>query len=308
METAAPCNTMTRKFAGLLTRMFVRPFELQKPPSKKVAIVVPLSSRPGLQEEEEISLRQLVHHLGPYEKFLMMPEGMDLEIEGFKAQVYPRKYFGSAAAHGKLLGSRSLYRDFLDYEYIFFYHLDSLVFRDELMEWCDKDIDYIGPPWINCEDSPWVDRPRVGNGGFTLLRVDSAMKALTNRYLMKPTTYWFDLFTSHAPACLIAGLGKLEAKFPNWRMVGTLMREWREMEDPASVNRHNDVFWADMAVMYEPGFKVASLEDGLKFAFEVSPRTCLEMNGGEMPFGCHAWARYDRAFWEPFLVACDGEA
>ena len=279
---------MTRKFAGVLTRMFVSPFELQKPPSKKVAIVVPLSSRPGLQEEEEISLRQLVHHLGPYEKFLMMPEGMDLEIEGFKAQVYPRKYFGSAAAHGKLLGSRSLYRDFLDYEYIFFYHLDSLVFRDELMEWCDKDIDYIGPPWINCEDSPWVDRPRVGNGGFTLLRVDSAMKALTNRYLMKPTTYWFDLFTSHAPACLIAGLGKLEAKFPNWRMVGTLMREWREMEDPASVNRHNDVFWADMAVMYEPGFKVASLEDGLKFAFEVSPRTCLEMNGGEMPFGCHA--------------------
>ena len=48
---------------------------------------------------------------------------------------------------------------------------------------------------------------------------------------------------------------------------------------------------------------MASLEDGLRFAFEVSPRTCLDLNGGKMPFGCHAWARYDRSFWEPFIVS-----
>jgi hypothetical protein len=31
-----------------------------------------------------------------------------------------------------------------------------------------------------------------------------------------------------------------------------------------------------------------------------------ELNGHELPFGCHAWERYDRAFWEeqlPFLRA-----
>jgi hypothetical protein len=32
------------------------------------------------------------------------------------------------------------------------------------------------------------------------------------------------------------------------------------------------------------------------------------MNGGKMPFGCHAWARYDRDFWLPFLVSEEGAA
>jgi hypothetical protein len=291
----------------MLTRMFVRPFKRRRPPSKTVAIVVPMSSRPGLTEDERISMRHLLRYLGNYDKFLLMPEGVDWHYEGFRAMKYPAKYFGSAAAHGKLLWSRSLYRDFLDYEYIFFYHLDALVFSDQLGDWCSKGLDYIGPPWIQCEDSPWVDRPRVGNGGFTLLRVESALKALTNRYLAEPTAFWLDLFSSHAPPWSIRLLEKLEATFPNSKTVRSLMLEWRQMEDPAPHCRNNDIFWSDTAVTYLPEFKVASLEEGLSFAFEVSPRTCLEMNGGRMPFGCHAWARYDRAFWEPHLVPAEND-
>jgi hypothetical protein len=293
---------MKYQIAGLIAGLFVRPFNRSRPPSKTVAIVVPLTSRPGLTEDEKISMRQLLHHLGDYDKFLLMPEGVDWHYEGFRAMKYPAKYFGSAAAHGKLLGSRSLYRDFSDYEYIFFHHLDALAFSDQLEDWCRKGYDYIGPPWIKCDDSPWVDRPRVGNGGFTLLRVESALKALTNRYLAKPTAWWFDLFTFHSPPWLIRILEKLEERFPKSKTLRSLMREWREMEDPAPHNRNNDIFWSDMAVLYYPEFKVAPLEEGLSFAFEVSPRTCFEMNGGRMPFGCHAWARYDREFWTPHLV------
>ena len=296
---------MKRKLAALVTPLVVRPFRRARPASKTVAIVVPLSSRAELTEDERISLRQLVHHLGAHDKYFLMPDDMNFHVDGFGAKRYPRKYFGSAAAHGKLLASRSLYRDFLDYEYVFFHHLDALAFSDRLEEWCSKGLDYIGPPWIKCDDSPWVDRPRVGNGGFTLLRVESALKVLANRYLAKPTQFWFDLFTFHAPPWLIRRLGKLEERFPRSKVLGSLMREWRRMEDPAPHNLNNDIFWSDMAVTYLPEFKVASLEEGLDFAFEVSPRTCLEMNGGRMPFGCHAWARYDREFWEPHLVPAD---
>ena len=35
---------------------------------------------------------------------------------------------------------------------------------------------------------------------------------------------------------------------------------------------------------------------------EVSPRLCFERNHRQLPFGCHAWARYDGAFWEPHLL------
>ena len=36
------------------------------------------------------------------------------------------------------------YLNFKKYRYLLIYQLDALVFRDELLEWCSKEIDYIG--------------------------------------------------------------------------------------------------------------------------------------------------------------------
>ena len=301
-ETMSEAPTpFRRKIIRAVTSCFVKPYKRPRPATKKVAIIIPMSTRPDLTEEEEISKRQLLHFLGGYDKFLLVPEGLRFDFEGFQHIEFPNRFFGSAANHGKLLGTRAFYRAFLDYEFVFFYHFDSLVFSDQLADWCERDIDYIGPPWIKCEDSPWVDRPRVGNGGFTLLRVDAALKALTARYMERPSSYWFDLFTAYAPPWLVKVLERNEWFWPAKR----LMQEWREVHNPNAHNRNNDMFWSDFAKLFDPDFKVASLEDGLRFAFEVSPKTCLEMNGGRMPFGCHAWGRYDRAFWEPHLVRED---
>jgi hypothetical protein len=38
------------------------------------------------------------------------------------------------------------------------------------------------------------------------------------------------------------------------------------------------------------------------FSFEVAPRYCFKMNRERLPFGCHAWSKYDQEFWEPFLL------
>lgn len=302
IRTMEDSTLLRRKILKLAMKPFVRPYKRERPAIKKVAILVPMSARTELTEEERISMRQLLHHLPSHDKFLLAPEGMPMAFDGFRTMHFPRKYFGSAGAHGKMLGTRSFYRQFLDYEFVFFFHLDSLAFSDQLEKWCAAGVDYIGPPWICCEDSPWVDRPRVGNGGFTLLRVESAIKAITNRYLAKPSSFWFDLFTTSTPRSVIGWMEGIEKKFPDFWAVKRLLQEWREMENPAGHNRNNDVFWSDLAPYYLPDFKVATLEQGLEFAFEVSPRTCLEMNGGKMPFGCHAWPKYDRAFWEPHIV------
>lgn len=294
-----------RKLLGFATRCVVKPFVRRVPATKRVAILVPLSSRPHLTEEEQISMRQLLHHLGRYDIYLLAPEGLDISVSGCRTKWFPKKFFGSAAAHGKLLMHRFFYREFLDYEFVFFHHLDSLAFSDQLEEWCSTDIDYIGPPWIVCDDSPWVERPRVGNGGFTLLRVESAIKSITNFYLSEPSAYWFSRFTSYTPKWVVRGLKRLNQLIPGVWVIGRLLEEWDAMENPAPNNRNNDIFWSDQAVSYLPDFKVASLEEGLRFAFEVAPRKCLEMNGGKMPFGCHAWALWDREFWEPFIVSKD---
>ena len=300
--------TLKQRISLAVTRAFVRPFKAKLPPSKKVAIVVPLSFPSELSDDEKISLRQIRHYFGDYHKFMVAPEGVELDYPDFEIKRFPRRFFGSAAAHCRMLSLPAFYQEFSDYEFIFFHHLDSLAFSDQLPYWCDTDVDYIGPPFVKCSDSPWVTNPRVGNGGFTLLRVEKALKVLNNRHRSKPGAYWRDLFAWNATPSWISSLEKVRDFFPFSIIARRLLREWEETQDPAAVNRNSDIFWSDDAVRYLPDFKVATLEQGLRFAFEVSPKTCLEMNGGKMPFGCHAWARYDRDFWLPFLVSEEGAA
>jgi hypothetical protein len=78
-------------------------------------------------------------------------------------------------------------------------------------------------------------------------------------------------------------------------------------ENRALHSRNTEVVFSDKAIQFLPEFKVASLEDGLRFAFEAAPRQCFELTGGKMPSGCHAWGRYDRAFWESHLLGHDAE-
>jgi hypothetical protein len=65
---------------------------------------------------------------------------------------------------------------------------------------------------------------------------------------------------------------------------------------------HEDYFWAYEAGRYVKEFRIPQPSEALDFSFETAPRYCLAANSGRMPFGCHAWTKYDRAFWEPFLL------
>lgn len=63
-----------------------------------------------------------------------------------------------------------------------------------------------------------------------------------------------------------------------------------------SVNE--DVFFS-MANSDE--FKVAPVKTALEFSFETEVRKCFEKNGKKLPFGCHAWGKYDLRFWKPYI-------
>lgn len=287
---------------GLLTRLLMRPYQMKKPPSKTVAIVIPLSDRTELLPEEEVSMRHLIHFLGGYDKYLVAPPGLGVSRAGFELLQFHRKFFGSAAAHNRLLMWPGFYRAFEDYRYILIYHLDSLVLSDEIMNWCHAGSDYIGAPWLPCPDTPWVKEPRVGNGGFTLMKVESVLKVLHNRYRNKPATYWKDLLLRNRIRLrfLFRILEWLQPFFPHSRIVNRPLQDLRNSERPEICN--NDHFWSFRAQQYLPEFKVATVEEGLRFAFEAAPRRCFELTGGQMPFGCHAWTKFDRSFWEPHLL------
>lgn len=272
-------------------------------PTKDVAVMVPMPSA-ILSATEEVSMRHLRSHLGRYDKYLLMPKGQSVRIDGFEVMEVSGRYFGSAANHNRMLYRTEFWELFVGYEYVLMYHLDALVFSDQLSEWCGKGYDYIGAPFMVCSDSPWVKRERVGNGGFALYRIPAVLKVLWSRYAMEPGKYLED----HCWPVIDwqrRKLRPLRAAAPGWmrgRWSAPLQTRMRKLDHVEVNDVGNDTFWADEARRYDPDFRVAPVEDGLRFAFEVAPRDCWERNGRQLPFGCHAWTRYDRSFWEPHVI------
>ena len=267
----------------------------QKKPTKKVAILVPMSNREELYPDEEISLRHLEHHLGHYDKYLIVPQSSKIEIQNFHLAKFDESFFGSVLANTRLMLSHQLYERFLDYEFVLIYHLDALVFSDDLEKWCDAGWDYIGPPWLVCDDSPWVKEPGVGNGGFSLRNVRSCLRVLNSKaYSITPKAYWQKKYASKPIHQQLVNLPKRYFKY--------LHRFNNVQRETSRFRRNEDLFWGTRATTYVPEFKIAPVDVALKFAFEAIPRESLERTDGEMPFGCHAWPRYDREFWEPYLL------
>jgi hypothetical protein len=175
------------------------------------------------------------------------------------------------------------------------HHLDALAFSDELMDWCGTDVDYIGAPWVPNADAPeWMSRmmtePRVGSGGFALMKVDAVLTVLRERYRMDPAWYWAER--------LMDAVDEISPILPTWLLIKTRERLLRiKGKGPP-----NDIFWTFHAVKYLPTFRIADWKTGLRFAFNNSPRRSFELNERKLPFGCHGWPEYDRAFWEPYLI------
>jgi hypothetical protein len=248
--------------------------------------------------EEQISLRHLVHFLGDYDKFLVVPKGQQTKLPGFGIKPFDNKCFGSASAHSKLLLSPIFYETFMDYEFILIYHLDALVFSDQLSQWCEMDYDFIGPPWIKHPEAPYAGDPtyegKVGNGGFSLRKISSFLKVIySKKYFIHPSEYWDVAYGKKPNYIRYLNLPKKIVKY-----LGIRNNARWEM---SRYRRNEESFWANRANNYYPQFKIPSVEVALRFGFECVPKYCFQQNNYTLPFGCHAWHKYDRDFWEPYL-------
>ena len=266
---------------------------------KQVAVVVAHSNRPHITEAEEQSLKHLHHFLAPYDKYLIIPESLDFSLPGLDNVRFSDRYFGSVDAHRSLLFSTEYYQAFSSYEFVLSYHLDALVFSDELQYWCDTGYDFIGPPWISHKDAPYYGNSdyegKVGNGGFSLKRVSSFLKILeSGAFAVDPDEYWRTHFANRSLARrMLNWPKKLKMRSHRYNNVRWELDNW---------NRNEDLFVADRARHYYPDFTIAPVDVALRFGFESVPRYCYELTSRKLPFGCHAWERYDPEFWHPFLL------
>jgi Protein of unknown function (DUF5672) len=269
---------------------------------KTVVVVVPVYKE-RLTADEEISLRHLRHYLGDYPRYAFAPTTLNVPLAGFEIKRFHDKFFRNTSTYSMLLLSKDFYRAFSAYDYILVYQLDALVFSDRLSEWCTKGLDYVGAPWFRTPITAFVSEPRVGNGGLSLRRIGGFLKVLeSKRYAVDPQAYW-ESFCAARPrhARLLNLPRKYLKRLRAFNGVGWETSRWPSGKT-SPFGPNEDCFWSFEAVKYYPDFRIASVTEALRFAFEIEPRRCFEMNNGRLPFGCHGWAKYDRSFWEPYLL------
>lgn len=55
------------------------------------------------------------------------------------------------------------------------------------------------------------------------------------------------------------------------------------------------------AMFKEKGLNVAPLGIALQFSYEEQVDECFRLNGGKLPFGCHAWSKMNFETWRPYF-------
>ncbi len=262
-------------------------------PKKKVAIIIP-THKSSLNLDDLISLKHLKKNLNRYDRYFVIPKKINEKIyklNGYKFVKFANEYFESWRGYNTLLLTKEFYEKFTNYEYILIYQLDVVVFSDQLKFWCDKGYDYIAPPWFRPIIGYLTHKkgfpPSGGNGGFSLRKVQSALNVLENSEM---------LVKRRSINENIRKLWLLQAIF-----TGKSHKIW--LNAPANEYPFaEDGFWSLEAPKYMKGYKVADFKTALKFGFERFPRRCFMLNNNKLPFGAHAWKKYDEDFWKPFLL------
>lgn len=250
----------------------------------RVAIVVPLYKR-QLSCYEKISLKVLDRVLSQYPKIIVKPASLDIQFSDWEVVDFGDYFFKSRTHYSQLLLDVSFYKTFSNVEYILIYQTDCLVFSDHLNYWCDRGYDYIGPLWDRVEIERWekvvwsyLDYG-CGNGGFSLRNVNSCIRTLE--------------LTAEVAIPLVGG-------DRTYHCLGDLLQAYTHYLHEGKVfSRNEDMFWGFWARKNNLDFCLGTVEDALAFGFEYNPQKCIRMNKGKLPFGAHAWFKFDESknFW-----------
>jgi Protein of unknown function (DUF5672) len=247
-----------------------------------VAVVVP-AFRERLRHDEEISLSHLRTYLAAYDAYVVLPETLDLDLDGLEPVRLEDRHFRTHSAYSCLMQTDVLYRRFEQYERVLIHQLDCLVLSDDLERWCASEWDYVGAPWVRKDAAGRPYFAGVGNGGLSLRRIDSFLHV-----------------------CEAARRPQVRAELKRRRVNAVARRIVREPGRARQLVRDRyvweDKFWSNEASWILPGFRIPPPETAVAFAFEAEPRFCFEQNEGRLPFGCHKWEAHDPEFWAPYLL------
>lgn len=265
---------------------------------KRCTVVIPVYKETPT-ESEWMSFQQILQVLGHYPISLLTHENLSLHTytkELTKQNIpYSRNHFSSnffsgIPGYNALLLSPEFYNSYSDSEFILIYQLDAWVFRDELEAWCSIGYDYIGAPWFShfsTHGKLWG----VGNGGFSLRKIRASLHVLKVISDLRIT------FKSQPEQ-----FGNQFADDPFLRqiLVNYLTNDPHNIQCWKELN-NEDHLWGLLAPRITKMYSIPTPQEAIAFAFECSPAQLYELNRFKLPFGCHAWEKYDPAFWDAHI-------
>lgn len=237
---------------------------------ENIGIVIPVWKE-NLTEFEEVSLLQCCFILKKYTFCIITWSGLDLSryisiLENgsikFRVLFFNKRFFLNIVTYNRLMLSVDFYIRLIFFKYILIYQLDCFVFRDEIALWIRSGYSYIGAPWLQ---------------GYSLAKYGASVIGVGNGGL--------------SLRCVVDHLRVLLSfsyiKYP--------------FSEKNISNKYNeDIFWGCVS-RKKIWFKIPDWKIAVKFSIEVQPRYFFELNNKELPFGCHAWWRYDLDFWKPYI-------
>lgn len=266
---------------------------------KTVAIVIPIYKK-TLNWYEDLSFKCLQVKLSNFKCFVVKPFNLNpqFDCQGVSFVNLSPRCFRNIEAYNNLMLSPRFYRKFIKYEYILIYQLDSLVLRKDLLKWCNYGCSYIGAPWLkrNWKKEP-VDVKAVGNGGFSLRRVQDFIRVLnSNKVQLWPRTKQarrFFLQGKHFKLLFSIIARSLILRRKSRKPIAHYFRKL--------FFRSEDEFWSYYAPQLLSWYKIAEPKKAIDFAFEAYPDKMLIWNQNKIPFGAHAYFRYYKSFYEKIL-------
>lgn len=232
----------------------------------RLKVAIPIY-KAQLDELEFLSIDHSLAMLSGYDSVFFHPRGLDVSYyqSRFSCAGYlpiPPEFFGSHKAYNQLCYEVNFYRKFEDYTHLLILQPDAVVLRPELLdEWCRGEWDYVGGPETH-----------------------------QYKYDIKGLPPFSQLNAWHP--VLLQGLnGGLSL-----RRISSMVAALEEYPELTQLFRSHaggigeDIFFSLMGrvskTMRVPNEMVAS-----RFALTGDFDAWIKLNGGELPFGFHAWYR-----------------
>lgn len=263
----------------------------------KNIIVIPVYKNPDA--DELLSLRRCCQVLSRYEMSLVCPKNLDTSAFHalwdeyglvLREDRFDAKFFKDIAGYNRLLLSENFYVRFAEYDYMLIYQPDAYVFEDRLEYWCMKGYDYIGAPVLwnypNYLSCGWV-----GNGGLSLRRISAFLNYFKGSQKVIPLTN------------ISTYINFKKKPYTRWILWILIALGWhnRPKSFAKRYKYNEDVFWCRELsnTIYE--MTTPSIREAMEFAYERFPQELYSITG-HLPFGAHAWKKYEyNEFWKEII-------